>query len=65
MTDGGIAKKCGVELGMKLMQRDFVLTTDEEAQELRESQARDAMQKTEQNVRFVDKRPVPSGYIRE
>ncbi|KAF2863841.1 cathecol 1,2-dioxygenase [Piedraia hortae CBS 480.64] len=53
------AKKYDVKEGSKLISHQFVLATDEEVKQLREKNARLAMEKLGQKIRFVDGLPVP------
>jgi hypothetical protein len=53
------AKKYNVKEGSKLLTYDFVLVTDEETKELRNGEAKKAMEKLGiQNTKFIDGLPV-------
>lgn len=53
------AEKYGVNLGTKLLSYDFVLVSDEEASELREKKAIEAMEKQGRRMKMVEGLPVP------
>lgn len=48
-----IAKKCGVSLGMKLLERGFVVATNVEATKLRREKAQEIMGRGGRTVMFT------------
>lgn len=59
VTDEKMAREYGVEVGWKLMKYDFVLLSDEESRQLREHNAKEALEKLGRRVKFLDGLPVP------
>ena len=59
VTEPGMAKKYGVELGSKLMTYDFVLVSDQEAEELRTKKAMEAMKAQGRRMKMYKGLPVP------
>lgn len=53
------AKQYGVEEGGKLLSYDFVLVSEEEARQLREKKALEAMEKLGKRMKLVEGLPVP------
>lgn len=60
LDDYGITRKCNVPLGTKLLRKDFVLVSDEEAAELRRVQAKDVMG---DDIEFYENMPVPQSVM--
>ena len=58
-VDKETAEEYGVEEGMWLLKHDFVLTTQEETEKLRDQLATEALQKLGLNLKLVDHLPVP------
>lgn len=59
-VDAETAKKYGVKEGSWLLKHDFVLTTQEETEKLRDQNAIDALKKLGlTNLKLVDHLPVP------
>lgn len=58
-VDKATAKEYGVEEGSWLLKHDFVLTTEEETEQLRDKLATEALQKLGLNLKLVDHLPVP------
>jgi hypothetical protein len=58
-VDKEMAKEYGVEEGIWLLKHDFVLTTQEETEKLRDQLATEALQKLGLNLKLVDHLPVP------
>lgn len=58
-VDKETAKEYGVEEGSWLLKHDFVLTTEEETEQLRDKLATEALQKLGLNLKLVDHLPVP------
>ena len=59
VTDSAMAKEYDVELGTTLLQHDFVLVSDKEADALREKNALEALHKLGLKVKLLDGLPVP------
>ena len=59
VTEPEMAKKYGVELGSKLMTYDFVLVSDQEAEELRSKKAMEAMKAQGRRMKMYKGLPVP------
>jgi len=58
-VDKETAEKYGVKEGILYLKHDFVLVTEQETQELRDQNAREAIQKLGLKVKLVDHLPVP------
>jgi hypothetical protein len=59
-VDKETAEEYGVEEGIWLLKHDFVLTTQEETEKLRDQLATEALQKLGlKNLKLVDHLPVP------
>ncbi|PKS09357.1 hypothetical protein jhhlp_003971, partial [Lomentospora prolificans] len=58
-VDKDIAQKYGVKEGILYLKQDFVLVTEQETQELRDQNAREAIEKLGLKVKLVDHLPVP------
>lgn len=58
-VDKETADKYGVEEGIWLLKQDFVLTTEEETERLRDELATEALKKLGLNMKLVDHLPVP------
>jgi hypothetical protein len=58
-VDKVTAEKYGVAEGTWLLKHDFVLTTQEETEALRDQLATEALQKLGLNLKLVDHLPVP------
>ena len=58
-VDKAMAQEYGVEEGTWLLTQDFVLTTQEETEALRDQLATEALQKLGLNLKLVDHLPVP------
>ncbi|KAL2149996.1 hypothetical protein VTH82DRAFT_7672 [Thermothelomyces myriococcoides] len=58
-VDKKTAEEYGVEEGIWLLKHDFVLTTQEETERLRDQLATEALQKLGLNLKLVDHLPVP------
>ena len=58
-ADEAVAKEYGVEKGIALLRQDFVLASSKEADDLRDSNAMEALTKLGLNVKLVDHLPVP------
>lgn len=59
VTDSKMAEAYGVSVGSALMKYDFVLVTEEEAADLRRSEAERALTAQGRKYRFVGDLPVP------
>lgn len=57
--DKETAEKYGVKEGIWLLKHDFVLTTQEETENLKDQLAREALQKLGLKLKLVDHLPVP------
>lgn len=58
-VDKETAEKYGVKEGIWLLKRDFVLTTQEETEKLKDRLATEALQKLGLRMKLVDHLPVP------
>lgn len=58
-VDAATAKEYGVKEGSALLRQDFVLASSKEADDLRDSNAMEAMRNLGLNVKLVDHLPVP------
>jgi hypothetical protein len=58
-VDAATAEEYGVKEGIWLMKHDFVLTTQEETENLRDRNAEEALKKLGLNLKLVDHLPVP------
>lgn len=58
-VDKQMAEEYGVQEGTWLLKHDFVLTTQEETEKLRDELATEALQKLGLNLKLVDHLPVP------
>ena len=58
-VDKETAQEYGVEEGTWLLKQDFVFTTQEETEALRDQLATEALQKLGLNLKLVDHLPVP------
>lgn len=58
-VDKETAKKFGVKEGIWLLKYDFVLTTQEETEKLRDELATEALEKLGLRLKLVDHLPVP------
>lgn len=58
-VDKETAEKYGVAEGSWLLKHDFVLTTQEETERLRDQLAEEALQKLGLSLKLVDHLPVP------
>lgn len=58
-VDRETAKEYGVEEGIWLLRYDFVLTTQEEAERLKDQLATEALEKLGLRMKLVDHLPVP------
>lgn len=58
-VDKDIAQQYGVKEGILYLKQDFVLVTEQETQELRDKNAREAIEKLGLKVKLVDHLPVP------
>lgn len=58
-VDAADAKKYGVKEGSKLMKYDFVLVTEDEAKQLREKKAMEAMEAQGRKMKLWNGLPVP------
>lgn len=58
-VDEAVAKEYGVKEGSALLRQDFVLASTKEAEDLRDSNAMQAMRNLGLNVKLVDHLPVP------
>lgn len=58
-VDKETAEKYGVKEGIWLLKYDFVLTTQEETEKLRDQLAEEALKKLGLNLKLVDHLPVP------
>ncbi|KAK4466911.1 putative hydroxyquinol 1,2-dioxygenase [Cladorrhinum samala] len=58
-VDKETAEEYGVEEGIWLLRQDFVLTTEEETERLRDELATEALKKLGLNMKLVDHLPVP------
>jgi putative aminopeptidase FrvX len=58
-VDKETAQEYGVEQGTWLLKHDFVLTTQEETERLRDKLATEALRKLGLNLKLVDHLPVP------
>jgi hypothetical protein len=57
--DATTAEKYDVKPGSKVLKHDFVLVSDQEANELRDQRSRDALTKLGRKVKFLNGLPVP------
>lgn len=62
VDDESMAKKCDIPLGTNLLYREFVMTTNDEASELRRENAKRALATAGEQISFIKGRPVPSSY---
>jgi hypothetical protein len=58
-VDAAMAKEYGVEEGTWLLKQDFVLTTQEETEKLRDQLAVEALEKLGLKMKLEDHLPVP------
>ena len=59
VTDEGMARKYGVDLGTRLLEYEFVLATDQEAQQLRQEEAKKALSSLGRRMTLLNGLPVP------
>ena len=58
-ADGMVAKEYDVEVGSPVLEYDFVLVTEKEADELRDERSRKALEELGRKVKIVEGLPVP------
>ena len=58
-VDSATAEKYGVKPGSRVLRHDFVLVSDQEANDLRDQKSREALTALGRKVKFLNGLPVP------